>query len=55
MLTATVVASGTKSFLARPTKRTTGSSTAMVVNVEASTGSATALAPSSAAWYAPSL
>ena len=50
MLTATVVASGTKSFLARPTSNTTGRSTAMVVSVEASTGSATALVPCRAAW-----
>ena len=46
MATATVSASGTNSFLARPGSRMTGSSTAMVVRVEARTGSATALVPS---------
>ncbi len=49
MATATVSASGTNSFFARPAKSTTGKSTAIVVSVEASTGSATALAPCSAA------
>ncbi len=45
MATATVSASGAKSFWARPVSNTMGSSTAMVVRVEASTGSATALVP----------
>ena len=52
MATATVSASGAKSFLASPASRSTGRSTAIVVSVEASTGSATAFVPSSAAWYA---
>jgi hypothetical protein len=49
----TVMASGAKSFFARPASKTTGSSTAMVVSVEASTGRATALAPFSAASAGP--
>ncbi len=48
--TATVRASGAKSFLARPASRSTGRRTAIVVSVEARTGSATAFVPSSAAW-----
>ena len=51
--TATVSASGTKSFFASPASRTMGRSTAIVVSVEASTGSATAFAPSRAARYGP--
>ncbi len=47
--TATVSASGAKSFFARPARSSTGRSTAIVVSVDASTGSATALVPSSAA------
>ena len=49
MATATVSASGANSFFARPASRSTGRSTAMVVSVEAITGSATALVPRSAA------
>ena len=47
--TETVSASGAKSFLASPASKRTGKSTAIVVSVEASTGSATAFAPCSAA------
>ena len=43
--TATVSASGAKSFLASPARSTTGRSTAIVVSVDASTGSATAFVP----------
>ena len=49
MATATVSASGANSFLASPASNSTGRSTAMVVSVEAITGSATALVPRSAA------
>ena len=45
----TVMASGANSFRARPASKTTGRSTAIVVSVEARTGSATAFAPFSAA------
>jgi hypothetical protein len=47
--TATVRASGAKSFFASPASSRTGRRTAIVVSVDASTGSATAFVPSSAA------
>ena len=47
--TATVIARGTNSFWASPANNSTGSSTAIVVSVDASTGNTTAFVPSNAA------
>ena len=49
MATATVSARGANSFLANPASSNTGSSTAIVVRVDARTGNATAVVPRRAA------